>query len=190
MYVRGKDPADLAAGYEELLEVEASGWKGAHGSSIRRRPWYEAFYRDLLGRLVRDGHCEVRSLRAEGRCIAAGFWVYTGRGCVLLKCGYDESYAQASPGRLLTHKGLEWACDDPGVDFVSLIGDAPWLRHWNPETRVRQRAYIPLRPVSGRALVAAMRLRYGLVRSLVREVKAWWRKRDDATRVRRGRDSE
>jgi hypothetical protein len=180
---------DLAAAYESLLEVEASGWKGRRGSAIRQQPRIADFYRDLLGRLTLDGRCEIHALHAEGRCIAASLCVHTGRERAMLKCGYDESYAHVSPGRLLNHKAIERSCEDPGIDAVNLSSTAPWMRHWMPATNGIRRAYVLLRPVSGGLLLAALRFRYGPVRRGVRTFKTWKRDRDDGKSARRGRDA-
>jgi CelD/BcsL family acetyltransferase involved in cellulose biosynthesis len=187
--VRAATPEDLAAEFERFLDVEASGWKGTHGSAIRQAPGEEGFYRDLMQRIDLDGRCEIHSLYAEGRCIASGFWVFTKRQAVLIKCGYDESYAHASPGRLLTHRSLRLCCEDADTDSVSLLGDAPWLRHWDPTSNGLRRAYVALRPLSGSAYVAALRLRYGPVRRMMRSLRER-RGHDDTTARVPGRESE
>jgi CelD/BcsL family acetyltransferase involved in cellulose biosynthesis len=169
--VRAVAPEDLTNEFERFLDVEASGWKGAHGSAIRQAPGEEGFYRDLVRLISLDGRCEIHSLYAEGRCIASGLWVFTRHQAVLLKCGYDESYAHASPGRLLTHRSLLSCCEDPDTASVSLLGDAPWLRHWGPASSGLLRAYVALRPFSGAAYLAALRLRYGPVRRMMRALR-------------------
>jgi hypothetical protein len=188
-YVRAVTQDDLLAEYQWLLDVEASGWKGRHGSSIRQQPGLEAFYRDLIERLTLDGRCEIVSLHAEGRCLASAFCVYTRHMGALFKCGYDEAYARITPGRLLTHKAVEWACDDPDTDSMSLCSDAPWARHWIPSVNGLRRAYVALRPVSGPLLLAALRFRYGPVRRVARAYKAWRLDHDTRTGGRRGRDA-
>jgi hypothetical protein len=186
--VRATTPEDLAAEFECFLDVEASGWKGAHGSAIRQAPGEEAFYRDLMRRIALDGRCEIHSLYAEGRCIASGFWVFTKHQAVLLKCGYDESYGHASPGRLLTHRSLELCCEDADTYSVSLLGDAPWLRHWDPTPNGLRRAYVALRPVSGAAYLAALRLRYGPIRRMARALRMRSHPSDTTARIP-GRES-
>lgn len=187
--VRALAPEELADEFERFLDVEASGWKGAHGSAIRQAPGEEGFYRDLVRLISLDGRCEIHSLYAEGRCIASGLWVFTRHQAVLLKCGYDESYAHASPGRLLTHRSLLLCCADSEIGSVSLLGDAPWLRHWSPVSNSLQRAYVALRPVTGTAYLAALRLRYGPVRLVLRALKQRRARRAGGVRAP-GRESE
>lgn len=178
-YVRAVAGEDLVTEYEMFLEVEASGWKGAHGSAVRQQPELEAFLRGLLAGLSFEGHCEIHSLHAEGRCIASAFCVYTRAECAVFKIGYDESYARISPGRLCNHKIIESCCEDPDITTMSEVGSAPWVRHWFPKTNGVRRAYVALRPVSGGFLLAALRIRYGPVRSATRAYKSWRRDHDD-----------
>jgi CelD/BcsL family acetyltransferase involved in cellulose biosynthesis len=157
---------------------------------VRQRPTAEAFYRALLTGLTLDGHCEIHSLHAEGRCIASKLCTYTRSECSTLKSGYDESYARISPGRLITNKTYEQACEDPLIKRISTVSDAPWLRLWLPTANGMRRAFVSLRPVSGTVALVALRLRYGPVRAIVRRMKARKRARDDRTHARRGRDAE
>jgi hypothetical protein len=188
-YVRAAAPEELDTEYQCFLSVEASGWKGAQGTAIRDFPDLVAFYSDLMGRLTRDGRCEIHSLHAEGTCIAAGIWVYVGNEAAMLKCGYDEAYARLSPGRLMTHKAMEWACEDPAVDRVSLMSNAPWMMHWTPETIPWRRAFVSLRPVSGALTVLALRFWYGPLRRAVRRVRKWRMDRGTRNGGARGREA-
>jgi hypothetical protein len=172
-YVRARTPENLATEYECFLAVEGSGWKGAQGSAIRSFPELVAFYGDLTQRLVRDGHCEIHTLHAEGRCIAAGFWVFAGDQASMLKLGYDEEYARLSPGRLMTHRALEYCCEDPAIEVVSIMSNAPWAVHWAPLTNRWRRAFVSLRPVTGTLSVLALRFWYGPLRRIVRRARAW-----------------
>jgi CelD/BcsL family acetyltransferase involved in cellulose biosynthesis len=189
-FARAVSREELFSEFPTFLQVEASGWKGQHGSAISQSGDEAGYFRALLERLSLDGRCEIHTLRAEGRCIASGFWVFTGRGAELLKCGYDESYSRVSPGRLLTQKSFERCCEDPSVDFVSMLGDAPWVSHWIPVRNPVRRAYVSLRPVSGTLALVALRFRFGPFRRAVRAFRAWRRDRDDRTLTLRGRDSE
>lgn len=188
-YVCVDSPDELAEEFERFLEVEASGWKAERGSAIKQHADLVAFYRGLMERLSLDGGCEIHSLHADGKCVASDFCVRTRGELAALKGGYDEAYAHVAPGRLLTHKGLEWACEDPDLNIVSEVSNAPWLRMWHPTSNDMRRGYVSLRPVSGMALLAALRLRYGPARRLVRAYKAWQLDREDKTKTRRGRDA-
>jgi CelD/BcsL family acetyltransferase involved in cellulose biosynthesis len=172
-YAIGREPDELAEEFEQFLRVEASGWKGREGTAVKLNPKLEAFYRGLTTRMVKDGRCEIHALHAEGRCIAAEFCVYTGRQCAGLKSGYDEAYSRMTPGRLVVQKTLEGCCEDPSVDFVNEVSSAEWLRMWHPDSDDLRKAYVAIRPLSGRALLLALRFRFGALRRAVRELSAW-----------------
>jgi len=172
-YVRATSPEELAREYQCFLTVEGSGWKGAQGSAIRDSPELVAFYGELTQRLRHDGHCEIQTLHAEGHCITAGFWVFTGDQAAMLKLGYDEEFARLSPGRLMTHRAMEQCCADPAINVVSVMSNAPWAVHWAPLTNRWCRAFVSLRPVSGTLTVLGLRFWYGPLRRTIRRAKAW-----------------
>jgi len=188
-YVCTASPDDLAEEFEHFLDVEGSGWKAERGSAVKQHPELVAFYRGLIERMRLDGRVEFHALHAEGRCIASDFCVVTRNECAALKGGYIESYSHLTPGRLLTHKGIEWCCDDPAIDAVSEVSNAPWLLMWRPAENGLTRAYVSLSPVRGRLLLVALRFRYGPLRRMVRSYKAWRAGRKDGSAKDRGRDA-
>lgn len=175
-YIRAAAGEERDAEYLKFLDVEGSGWKGAAGSAVNQDPDLVAFYADLIRLMSLDGHCEIHSMHAEGKCISAGIVVYTPGTYTVLKCGYDESYAHISPGRIRAHKTFLMACEDPAVSLVSEVADAPWLRHWRPETLGICRAYVSLRPVSGGVILPLLRFWYGPLRTSVRTLRSWTRR--------------
>ena len=180
-YVSCKEPAQLAEEFEHFLDVEASGWKGQQGTAVKLNPELEAFYRGLTQTMKQDGWCEIHSLHAEDRCIASEFCVFTGGQCDAPKAGYDEAYSRIMPGKLLLNLGLQACCEDPRIEFANEMSDAEWLELWHPESDELAVEYIALRPVSGRLLLAALRLRFGPVRRMVRAYRAWRHERAGGT---------
>lgn len=180
-YVTCREPAELAEEFEHFLDVEASGWKGEQGTAVKLHPELEGFYRGLTQTIVQDGWCEIHSLHAEGRCIASEFCVYTGRQCDAPKAGYDEAYSRVMPGKLVLNLGLKGCCENPRIEFANQMSDAEWLELWHPESDPLRTDYVALRPFSGRVLVAALRLRFGPVRRIVRKFRAWRHERAGRT---------
>jgi CelD/BcsL family acetyltransferase involved in cellulose biosynthesis len=74
-FVTAVDPAELEKELESFLAIEASGWKGQAGiqTAIFLDQALVAFYRDLVRTLGADGNCEINTLYADDRCIAAEF---------------------------------------------------------------------------------------------------------------------
>lgn len=169
-YVRARTPDELEAEFDRLIKVEGSGWKGSAGTALSQDSGRVEFYREMA-RNVRDGgRCEIDALHLDGECIAATFCVVTKHEVAEYKTGHDERFREYSPGVVLAHRIFEWACEDPEMEWVTGISEAPWMRRWGPEERVLQRAYVPL-GVLGAALVPLYRLRYGLVRKVARALK-------------------
>ncbi|MDR3686530.1 MAG: GNAT family N-acetyltransferase [Coriobacteriia bacterium] len=181
-YVSCKEPAELAEEFDHFLDVEASGWKGEQGTAVKSNPELEAFYRAMTQSMVEDGWCEIHSLHAEGRCIASEFCVFTGGQCDAPKAGYDEAYSRIMPGKLVLNLGLKACCEDPRIKYANEMSDAEWLDLWHPESDGLRVDYIALRPVSGMALLAGLRLRFGPIRRMVRAFRA-----RQKARVRRAR---
>ena len=179
------DPA-VSTAFETFLDVEASGWKGRNGSrsAIRFREGQPAFFRALAS-LREDGdRCEINTLHAEGKCIAAQFCMLTGRENGLHKSGYDETYSRESPGQLLIERTLQRCCEDPDIDRFSLISDSAWQRSWRPDAVGLELGYFAAGRLTGAPLIALLRFRFGRARRLVRGLRekrevygAWWRRR-------------
>jgi CelD/BcsL family acetyltransferase involved in cellulose biosynthesis len=76
-FVTAVEPAELVKELESFLAIEASGWKGQAGTrtAIFLDQALVAFYRDLVRTLGGDGNCEINTLYADDRCIAAEFCV-------------------------------------------------------------------------------------------------------------------
>lgn len=164
------DDEALAAAFEAFLDVEASGWKGATGArtAIRFKPNQPAFFRDLASTYADGDGCEINTLHAEGRCIAAEFCMRTGEEYACVKIGYDERYARLSPGHLLHARTLERCCLDPGIKRYNQLSHAAWLEVWHPDRLVLQDVRVGLGRWSAVPLVALLRFRFGTGRTIVR----------------------
>jgi CelD/BcsL family acetyltransferase involved in cellulose biosynthesis len=152
---------DLLRAFDDFVEVEASGWKGASGtrSAVALRASQLAFHREIMNTLVRPNRCEVSGLYAEGRCIASQFCVQTGAELAVLKMGFDERYARCSPGQLLFERAVQRYCADDSIKRVNMLGDAAWIAVWKPEVVPTRSAYIGLGRWTGPLLVRLQRLR-------------------------------
>jgi CelD/BcsL family acetyltransferase involved in cellulose biosynthesis len=169
-YETARNEEDLAAAFEDFLEVEGSGWKGeaGTGSAIRLHAQYASFYRSLAHEFDDGDGCEISTLYAEGRCIAGEFSMRTGEEYATLKIGYDEEYSRLSPGHLLCAKTLARCCDDPQIKRFNQLSDAEWIKVWRPDRISYQQAHIALDHLFGRPFVAALRLRFGPGRRVAR----------------------
>jgi hypothetical protein len=154
--------SDLLAEFDSFMEVEQSGWKGRSGtgSAIALHPELISFYRDLAEGLGVNGACEINTLYADGRCLAAQFCVRTGEEYAILKIGYDQEYGRVAPGLMLLQDSLQRCCADPVVKRLSLVTDGPWQRDWHPDALPMVQAHVGIGHLRGQPSLEVMRFRH------------------------------
>jgi hypothetical protein len=173
---RGAGP--LAAELPRFLDLEASGWKGRGGTSIRHVRGQAGFHAWLVAALDhREDFCEIAALCAGDRRIASAFIIRTGDTAIVLHIAYDETYRKFSPGNALIARVLERYCADPGVERANFVSDAPWMHGWPSELLVQQVGFVNVGGWLGRCLTLLLRFRLGPLRRLVRRVHAALRRR-------------
>lgn len=125
---------ELPTAFEHFLQTEASGWKGEgnSGTAIQGVPGLSEFYRSLLRSNSLQLQPMINLLWLDDRCAAAQFCLRTGDCLSILKIGFDESFAQYSPGSLLLEDVLKHARDD-GVERLSLVTCPEWSIRWHPQ---------------------------------------------------------
>src|SRR5690606_5349226 len=77
-------PDEVGAGFDEYLDIEASGWKGEAGALVNRRA-EQGLLRSFLLAEAGLGRAEVRTLRLDDRPVAAQLATVTGRTLELYK---------------------------------------------------------------------------------------------------------
>jgi CelD/BcsL family acetyltransferase involved in cellulose biosynthesis len=167
----------------EVFRVEAAGWKGRNGTAIlmdaRARRFWSAYARAA----ARLGTLRLFFLRIGDATAAVRMAVERGGRLWELKVGYDERFARHSPGILLTHETLRYACQH-GLAAHEFLGVAePWHRWWPLEMRhyASARSY-PLSLLGGAALCEDV-WRFGM-RGLARTIRAPLRERALGWRTR------
>jgi hypothetical protein len=118
---------DVAAGFEQFLLLEASGWKGRQGTDLSHTPAWRSLW---LGYLLASDTAQVRCLNIGGRTVASQLTVRVGRTLFVPKIAYDEQLAHLSPGNLLMANLVEACCEDPNVDRIDWIVSQPWHQRW------------------------------------------------------------
>ena len=151
------EPAELELAFESFLQVEASGWKGEHGSAIRLHPELISFYRSLMQQFGARGECRINLLRLNGEVIAAQFGLTSDRQLNLLKIGYLEKYCHVAPGHLIMQHTIESVCADPLLQRLSFVTRPVWAHLWKPESTNVAHHVIFRSSWSGRLLQRALR---------------------------------
>jgi CelD/BcsL family acetyltransferase involved in cellulose biosynthesis len=140
---------------EEAFQVEAAGWKGAHGTALATDPVRGDFFRRYTEQACAKGILRMCMLRIGGRPAAAQIALESGSRFDLLRAGYDEQFSRCSPGMLLTAETIAYAARR-GLRAYEFNGDVePWTRVWTRHEHAccSLRAY-PFSPRGAWALLA------------------------------------
>lgn len=151
---------DIAANLDEVLEVEASGWKGKEGTAIRQSVPVLNFYRNFAEDFARQGKLRLFLHRRDGTIIA--FQLCTLHAGVLscLKIGYREELAKESPGQVLQLWIVKWAFEQEQVRIFDMLGPASETKmRWATGQQSLKTLYVFRRSPGG----AILWLRYSLL---------------------------
>ncbi|WP_448611157.1 GNAT family N-acetyltransferase [Geodermatophilus sp. URMC 60] len=160
--------------FDELLAVEASGWKTRANTALACQPRMRDFFRRLCLQAADQGILRLAFLRIDGRPVAVQLAVEQHDRYSLFKIGYNEEFARCSPGTLLMLHTVRWAAER-GLQCFDLLGvEEPWTTLWTEVVRPCVEVHVyPASPWSvlaagevGIELTAraARRARQGLVR--------------------------
>ena len=153
--------AELERAFEQFMDLEASGWKGAGGtgSAIKLRPRLEKFYRGLMRDSSSVWKCEICLVKAGDVCLAGGFFLLVGDTCYFLKTAHNEEYRHMSPGHLLLDFMSRRQSEAGQCKYIDLMTDTPWQRFWNPSVQKACDGYVFARTLPGIAGAAILRAR-------------------------------
>ncbi|MFP2910156.1 GNAT family N-acetyltransferase [Pyxidicoccus sp. 3LFB2] len=159
---------------EEGFALERSGWKAERGTAIAQSARRLAFYSDLADVAAKAGWLGLYYLRLGPQAIAFQYGLEYGGRYLAMKPGYDESFAEVSPGQLLT-EGLIQDCIGRGVTELDLLGDdAPFKREWTDTVRPHHWLFIYRNSLRGRTMCRA---KFRWVPVARRMVGKWVRRR-------------
>ncbi len=128
-----RQPAEVRAGLEAFLALEASGWKGQRRSAMVADRYRAAFAREAVTNLADNDHVRIHSLELDGKPIAILVVFVMGGDAYTWKTAYDEAFAAFSPGKLLVQKLTEQHLDDPNIQRTDscAVPDHPIMsRFW------------------------------------------------------------
>jgi hypothetical protein len=92
---QGQDPQPFI---DDLLTLEAKGWKGSGGTAIAANPNLKLALEEACSNLHHSRKLRFWSLKLDGKAIASLFAIVEGDQAWLGKIAYDESFAKYSPG--------------------------------------------------------------------------------------------
>lgn len=130
-----KAPSDVELELRRGFAVEASGWKGERGTAITSSAATQAFYRALALDFHAAGQLRLSTIVLDGAVVAFDLAVLHRRRLYVMKTGFDESFAQLSPGMVLRRAVIE-RCFEDGVEAHDFAGpDAPWKQRFSTGLR-------------------------------------------------------
>lgn len=110
---------------EEVLAVEASGWKGKEKTAILCDQKVLIFYRHLVSQWAQAGLLRLFLLQNYNEEIIAFQLCGLYKGVLTsLKIGYRQDYYKLSPGQVLQLQILRWAFAQSDVDIFDMLGPA------------------------------------------------------------------
>jgi CelD/BcsL family acetyltransferase involved in cellulose biosynthesis len=142
---------------DELLALEAGGWKGREGvASVADR----AFLEEMAAGAAREGKLQMLALRLDGRPLALKLNLFAGEGAFAFKIAFDESFARFSPGVLLELDNVERAHRLPTLRWMDSCA-APnrfMINHLWPDRREMQTVFFATGSRRGALAVALVPL--------------------------------
>lgn len=117
-------------------EIEASGWKGESGFTIKAVEGSASFYTLAAERFRNHGWMVWNFLETGEQTIGAHYAVRIKRTLFLLKISYDDRFSACSPGNQLLEKVIQRTCETGDVDEINCVADCAWHRNWNMKKRV------------------------------------------------------
>jgi CelD/BcsL family acetyltransferase involved in cellulose biosynthesis len=118
---------------DDLLALEASGWKGQKGTAINANAKLATALYEAATALHTAGKLRFWSMKLDGKAIATLFAIVEGPHAWLGKIAYDETYAKFSPGALIILDCTESFFAEPSITQIdsSAIPDHPLIdRIW------------------------------------------------------------
>ena len=129
----------MAAALKAFLQIEASGWKRAAGTAILCRKNWSAHFGDWMNGLVIENKCKIANLHCNDTLVASGLLLTSGDVAWYAKVGFNEDFADCSPGMLLTVELSRYFCDGSEITFIDscAVQDSPLTgRVWTDRINV------------------------------------------------------
>jgi len=161
------DRRDHPDAYDEFMELERAGWKGAEGTALACDPAHAAFFREMCERFAARGRLQLLALAGEQSTVAMMCNLIAGDVTFGFKIAFDERFGKLSPGMQLQSAQIERFHHGPcsWIDSCTDPENAEMKRVW-PDRRllltavaVRRHAAAALIYVQWRAVAVAANVR-------------------------------
>jgi len=171
LFTTATEAADVAPAVEDFFRLERRGWKGRAGTAAVQHDDVRRFIAAVVGALGAEGKVAIDRMLLDGRAIAVTITLRSGDTAWFWKIVYDESFAQHSPGVILTYALTEELVDDLSLTRTDSCAapNHPMIDHvWHERLTLADRL-IGVRP---QAPFAAARRLEALSNATIRAAKA------------------
>ncbi len=86
------------AAVDLFLDLEASGWKGARGSALRRKPGAAAWFNEVSAGFAERGMLRILALQAGGETVYSAVQLLVGNTVFGMMDAYEERWSAFTPG--------------------------------------------------------------------------------------------
>jgi CelD/BcsL family acetyltransferase involved in cellulose biosynthesis len=125
----------VATELEEAMRIEASSWKSRGGTTLLHTGRLHEFFHEYARRMAAQGKLRLAFLRVDGAGIAMQLIIEHASRLWVYKVGYDEKWAEHSPGLQLMWEVMRHACRSR-MRGVELLGQVEsWLTIWARDVR-------------------------------------------------------
>lgn len=128
--IHAPGPREFVPLFEEVLKIEAAGWKARVGTDMATDTLRRDFFCRYGLRAAEKGILRIAFMHIDSEPVAMQFVVQTGGSFWLLKIGYKETYSKYSPGMLLMLETLRYAAQQGLASYEFLGASEPWTRRW------------------------------------------------------------
>lgn len=126
---------ELTPLWKESLRIEAAGWKGRGQTALAADQSMSSFFLSYLDRACKKGILRICFMKINDQAVATQIAIESSNRFWLLKIGYDETFANCSPGMLLMLETLKHAARNDLRSYEFLGASNEWTRRWTKNER-------------------------------------------------------
>jgi len=128
-------PQELEPLLQRAFEIEAASWKGRAGTALLYDSRRADFFRRYSRSAAADGTLRLCFLKIGDEFAAMQLAVECYGAFWLLKIGYDDRFAECSPGQLLIRETIRYAVECGLSSYEFLGSAAAWTQVWTQHER-------------------------------------------------------
>ena len=125
---------------EDLMRLEAGGWKGKNGSALASNEANRRFAAEIYHGAFRRGRLHMVGVDLDGKPLSRCSSILAGDGGYAFKTAYDEAFSRYSPGIIAEIDRIRALHDLPGLQWMDSFtadGNVVLNRLWNHRVKIQ-----------------------------------------------------